>query len=112
MIVPGPHAATISRTPRQRSFRPEQADAFLLVRSCERVGLRSGGISVRSIVQASLLFPSTRHPENLYGSSLASPIISTPSKLLAIFRTRAPLFSTVSELFRQKTPGVGTPFST
>jgi hypothetical protein len=40
---------------------------------------------------------------------LASPIISTPSKLLAIFRIRAPLFSTVSELFRQKTPGVGTP---
>jgi hypothetical protein len=37
-----------------RSFRPEQADAFFFSFVRKRVGLRSGGISLRSIARAKL----------------------------------------------------------
>src|SRR5215510_13611166 len=36
----------------QLSFRAEQADFFFRVRSCERVGLRSRGISLPDVAQA------------------------------------------------------------
>jgi len=40
-------------------------------------------------------------------SDLQSQVFSTSSKLFTLFCKRAPLFSPLSELFRQKTPGVG-----
>jgi hypothetical protein len=46
------HESEVLRPTTKASFRPEQADAVAFqLRSCEVVGLRSGGISLRCIAQ-------------------------------------------------------------